>query len=101
MKIVDSNWGPGLLEALQDGGGDHPATVKDIQGLNEQSRQLVDARLLCDPEDEFGQLLPSFQYDYVEFESIDRMESPEPQAVRQRRTKPQDSDIEVQYTKGD
>ncbi|GKT50804.1 uncharacterized protein ColSpa_10985 [Colletotrichum spaethianum] len=88
----------GLLEDLRDGGGEYPATIRNDEDLKELSRWLLDARLLCDPDDEFGQLVPSFQYDYMNEPFVFGTEEvPEADVVRKHRTKSQASDIEIHF----
>ncbi|KAL0944774.1 uncharacterized protein CTRU02_202661 [Colletotrichum truncatum] len=99
IEIPDSYWVYKLVEELENGGPDaDPLEMEgDAKDLETQLKWLYDARLLCDPDDEFGQFLPDFQHETLE----DDIEDPEFRETPEVRSRSQASDIEVHIGEAD
>ncbi|KAI3543786.1 hypothetical protein CSPX01_06109 [Colletotrichum filicis] len=60
LSIHRTLYGGPLSEDIETGELVNPPELKDFGNLEDMFRWLTEARLLCDPDDEFGSLLPNY-----------------------------------------
>ncbi|KAK1447101.1 hypothetical protein CMEL01_08940 [Colletotrichum melonis] len=60
LSIYAVLYGGPMLEDIETGEVVNPPELEDFGDLEDNLRWLTEARLLCDPDDEFGNLLPNY-----------------------------------------
>lgn len=60
LSIHRTLYGGPLLEDIETGELVNPPELEDFGDLEDKFRWLTEARLLCDPDDEFGNILPNY-----------------------------------------
>ncbi|KAK7439465.1 hypothetical protein Landi51_11135 [Colletotrichum acutatum] len=91
LSIPATLYGGPLLEDIETGEHVYPPELKDFGDLKDKSRWLTKARLLCDPDDEFGKLLPNYAKKLPhQLPGYDDLPN-----TRDIRPRSQDSDIEI------
>lgn len=88
VKEMDTRF---ILEMFEYESSRPEGVAKDWETLDAQLKWFSDLRLLCDPDDEFGQLLPDFTFEEMSSKYVDENDPDMPPP----RPRSQASDIEI------